>query len=234
MTMYKCIIVDDDELDMLMAQTFVKKTACLELVNVFSQAEQAIEFCKHHTIDVAFLDIELPGMSGLELRKIIDKVPACVFISSHFESASESYLLDNTLDFIVKPYKFERFQIAINRILNYFELKTKADLYEESIGGDAFYIKSGTEKIKIKKHEVLYLEALKNYTIIWTNHKKFSVLKSFTDFLAEDFSENFIRIHRSFAVCKEKIISFSSQEVVLENHVKIPIGRSYKHLINIP
>lgn len=231
MSIYKCIVVDDNELDRLLASAYVKKIDEFELVGVFENAELAQNFIQKNQVEVAFLDIELPGMSGVELRKIIQKVPACVFISSHFEFAAETFLLEDTIDFIVKPYNFERFKLAVNRILEYFELRTKAQLYEKIIGCDMLTIKSGHEITKVKIHEIIYLEALKNYTLIYTSNNKFSILKGFTETLQEDVFQNFIRIHRSFAVCKERILSKSAREVVLENGIKVPIGRSFKNFI---
>lgn len=226
-----CIIVDDNELDRLLAEAYVNKCSQLKIAGIFENAESAYDFAIGNQIDVAFLDIELPGKSGIDLRKIINQVPACVFISSHLESASETFLLEDTIDFIVKPYNFDRFQMAVNRMDRYFDLRAKATLYEESIGGDAIYIKSGFNQIKIRKHEILYLEALKNYTIIHTSENQHSVLKGFSDFLNEDAFQNFLRIHRSFAVSKDNIEKITAQEVYLITGKKLPIGRQFKNQI---
>ena len=226
----KCIIVDDDEIDRLLIVSYVKKIDWIEIVGVFETAETALQCLKNESVDIVFLDIELPGESGIELRRKILEIPVCVFVSSHFESAAETFEIQ-TLDFIVKPFKFERFEQTIKRIEEYFSIKTKVELYEESLIADEIYIKSGHDKIKIKQSEILFLEALKNYTIIVTASKKYYVLKGFSEILKEKYFQNFIRIHRSYAVCKDKIEKVSAQELYLIDGKKLPIGRNFKNQI---
>lgn len=226
----KCIIVDDDEIDRLLIVSYVKKIDWIEIVGVFETAETALQCLKNESVDIVFLDIELPGESGIELRRKILEIPVCVFVSSHFESAAETFEIQ-TLDFIVKPFKFERFEQTIKRIEEYFSIKTKVELYEESLITDEIYIKSGHDKIKIKQSDILFLEALKNYTIIVTASKKYYVLKGFSEILKEKYFQNFIRIHRSYAVCKDKIEKISAQELYLIDGKKLPIGRNFKNQI---
>ena len=226
----KCIIVDDDEIDRLLIVSYVKKIDWIEVVGVFETAETALQCLKNESVDIVFLDIELPGESGIELRRKILEIPVCVFVSSHFESAAETFEIQ-TLDFIVKPFKFERFEQTIKRIEEYFSIKTKVELYEESLITDEIYIKSGHDKIKIKQSDILFLEALKNYTIIVTASKKYYVLKGFSEILKEKYFQNFIRIHRSYAVCKDKIEKVSAQELYLIDGKKLPIGRNFKNQI---
>jgi two-component system, LytTR family, response regulator len=226
----KCIIVDDDEIDRLLIVSYVKKIDWIEIVGVFETAESALQCLKNESVDIVFLDIELPGESGIELRRKILEIPVCVFVSSHFESAAETFEIQ-TLDFIVKPFKFERFEQTIKRIEEYFSIKTKVELYEESLITDEIYIKSGHDKIKIKQSDILFLEALKNYTIIVTATKKYYVLKGFSEILKEKYFQNFIRIHRSYAVCKDKIEKVSAQELYLIDGKKLPIGRNFKNQI---
>jgi DNA-binding LytR/AlgR family response regulator len=228
---FRCIIVDDDEMDKLLVVSYAKRFSGLHIVGVFETAERALQFLETHTIDVAFLDIEMPGKSGLELRKKALEIPVCVFISSHTESAAETFELQ-TLDFIVKPFKFPRFEQTIKRIEEFIEVKTKASLFEASIGGDVVFIKSGHEQIKVKLHEILYLEALKNYTVLVTEHKRHCVLSNLGELLADEKFQSFLRIHRSYAVQKQFIQKITSQEIELKNGFKIPIGRSFKEVIN--
>lgn len=227
-----CIIVDDDEIDQLMAVSFVKRFPHLELLGVFSFAEEALVFCQNNLVDVIFLDVDMPGLSGLELRKELSSIPVCIFITSHPEHAVESFELD-TLDFIVKPLKLDRFTQTIARIEDYMELKLKANLFESSIGGDVIFIKEGYEQTKVKLHDILYLEALKDYTKIVTSNKKHCVLSSIGTLLKEPHFQSFVRIHRSYAVQKKYIDRKLTNEVVLNNGATIPIGRSYKDSFNL-
>lgn len=116
----------------------------------------------------------------------------------------ESFQLD-TLDYIIKPITIERFESAVVRISDYLELKEKADLFESSLGGDAIYIKEGHHKVKVKLHDILYLEGLKDYTKIITENRKHCVLQSIGNLLKETQFQSFIRVHRSFAVQKNFI-----------------------------
>jgi two-component system, LytTR family, response regulator len=228
---FDCIIVDDDEMDRLLVVSYAKRFDSLNIVGVFESAEQALKFLENNTVDVAFLDIELQKASGMELRKQASNIPVCVFISSHSELAAETFELI-TLDFIAKPYKLDRFTQTVNRIVEYMEIRHKANLFEASIGGDVVYIKTGTEKIKVKMHEILYLEALKNYTLIITETKRHCVLTSLGDLLTEVSFSSFVRIHRSFAVQKQYVQKIGANEVQLHNKTMVPLGRSYKDNLN--
>lgn len=227
MKVFSCIIVDDDEMDRLVVQSYAKRFLNLKVIGVFESAEKALLFLDHNMADIAFLDIEMSGESGIQLRKKALSIPVCVFISSHAESAAETFEIQ-TLDFIVKPFKFPRFEQTVERIEEYMNIKTKADLYEQTVGGDAIYVKKGTEKVKIRLHEILYLEALKNYTVIVTETQRHYVLKGLSEFLSDDLFRSFIRIHRSFAVIKNKIQKVNTNEVELINGKSLPLGRSYK------
>ncbi|MNK43358.1 Transcriptional regulatory protein YpdB [compost metagenome] len=222
-----CIIVDDDEIDQLMVVSFVKRFPHLELAGAFFSAEKALHFCQDNLVDVIFLDIDMPGMDGLELRKALAAIPACIFVTSHPEHAVESFQLD-TLDFIVKPVKLDRFTQTMARVNDYMELKLKASLFESSIGGDVIYIKEGHEQTKVKLHDILYLEALKDYTKIVTSGKMHCVLSNIGTLLKDDNFSSFIRIHRSYAVQKQYIKRILTNEIQLNNDILIPFGRSYK------
>ena len=112
---FNCIIVDDDEMDRLAVLSYAKRFSTLNVIGIFDSAEKALVFIDNNPVEIAFLDIEMPGASGLELRKKALEIPVCVFISSHSESAAETFELQ-TLDFIVKPFKFPRFEQSVKRI----------------------------------------------------------------------------------------------------------------------
>ena len=228
---HTCIIIDDDEIDRLTVVSFAKKFPVLDILGVFESAEDALPFIDTTDIDILFLDIDMPGLSGIEFRKKALEIPVCIFITAHPEHAVESFEIE-TLDFIVKPLKLDRFTQTVSRIEEFMEIKLKASLFEASIGGDTIYIKEGHEQTKVKLHEILYLEALKDYTLIITNKKRHCVLSSIGNLLKEDHFQSFIRIHRSFAVQKQFIQKINSSEIILNNNITIPVGRSYKENLN--
>jgi len=232
MKKYTCIVVDDDEIDRLTVLSFAKKFPILDILGVFESAEEALPFIEKEKIDILFLDIDMPGLSGIEFRKSALEIPVCVFITAHPEHAVESFQIE-TLDFIVKPLKLDRFSQTMSRIEEFMEIKLKALLFEASIGGDTIYIKEGHEQTKVKLHEILYLEALKDYTLVITDKKRHCVLSSIGNLLKEDHFQSFIRIHRSFAVQKQFIQKINSTEILLNNNITIPVGRSYKDNLNL-
>jgi two-component system, LytTR family, response regulator len=232
MKIFNCIIVDDDEMDRLLVVAYAKRFESLNIVGVFNSAKAALSFLKNNEVDIAFLDIEMEDESGIELRKKVLNVPACVFISSHSELAAETFLID-TIDFIVKPYAFPRFEQAMSRVLEFMEVRHKIALFEKSMGDDFVYLKVGKEKIKIKTYDILYVEALRNHTLVVTNDNRYCVLSYISDLLQDSIFETFVRVHRSFAVQKIFIQKVNAMELLMTNNDKIPVGRNYKDNLNL-
>ncbi|MBS7787168.1 response regulator transcription factor [Flavobacterium sp. CYK-55] len=230
MSLYQCLIIDDDEIDRLTVMAHARKHDCLKINGVYSSADEALQNGIPTDADVLFLDIDMPGINGLEFRKIMSQVPVCIFITAHPEHAAESFNLE-TLDFIVKPLKQDRFAQTIARIEQYFDVRNKAALFEKSAGTDTVLIKEGHKETRIKIQEILYLEALKDYTLIITPNKKHCVLSSLGNLLKESYFQSFIRIHRSYAVQKSYVKHKKPLEIELENGMIIPIGRSYKDIV---
>ncbi len=227
MKKFNCIIVDDDEIDRLTVLSYVKKVDTINVIGVFDTVKEAFDCITKNTIDILFLDIDMPESSGLELRKQALTVPVCIFITAHPEHAVESFEL-NALDFIVKPIHANRFLQTISRINEFMDIKHKASLFETTMGDDIIYIKEGHQQTKIKLHDVLYLEALKDYTIIVTPQKRHCVLHSIGNLLKEPHFKLFIRVHRSYAIQKLAVQKIITNEVELINKILIPVGRSYK------
>lgn len=226
----ECIIADDDDIDLLTTLSYVKKYDVLKVIGVFSNAEDVIEATKDKMPDIVFLDVDMPGLSGLELRRKLLDIPACIFITSYPDYAVESFELD-ALDFMVKPVKADRFNKTIDRIIDFFTTREKAELLDHTLGGNCIMIKDGHSQIKIMVHQVLYLEALKDYTNIVTAHEKHCVLTSLGNLIKEPGFDSFIRIHKSFAVQKHYIEKIKSTEVQLQN-ITLPVGRMYKEALS--
>lgn len=226
---YNCIIIDDDEIDRLTAISFVKRYPFLNIFGVYSSANEAFMAIGDAKIDVLFSDIDMPEMTGLQFRANMRHIPVCIFITSYPDYAAESFEVD-AFDFLVKPIRAERFAMSMERVQNFFEIKQKADLFEHSLGGNTVFIKDGHEQIKVNLHEIIYLEALKDYTRIVTKTKKHSVLISIGNLLLETAFQSFVRIHRSFAVQPNFIDKYTSQLVYIHD-ITLPIGRSYKDVL---
>jgi two-component system LytT family response regulator len=227
---YRCYIVDDKQIDRLTTVSFVHKYSFLKICGLFESAEQALEAAEKKLPDVLFLDIDMPESSGLELRGKLNKVPACIFITAYPEYALKSFEV-NALDFLVKPINAERFDVSMDRLQFYLDIHYKADLLDHSLNEDSLFIKDGHENVKIQFYDIIYLEALKDYTGIITKEKKHCVLTPLGNLLKEKAFQSFIRIHRSYAVQKHYIRKVTPKSVMV-NQVLLPIGRSYKDALD--
>jgi two-component system LytT family response regulator len=227
---YNCFIVDDNHIDRLTTLSFVRNQSFLKITGQFDRATMALEAAEKSMPDVVFLDIDMPEINGLNLRTQLDKVPACIFITAYPDYALSAFEV-NALDFLVKPLKSDRFGISMNRLKEFLQIRQRADLIHHKIEDDNLFIKDGREHIKIKFKDIIYLEALKDYTGIVTQDRKYSVLSPIGNLLREKAFQNFIRIHRSYAVQKNKIQRFNSKEV-MAGRTLLPIGRMYKDDLN--
>jgi DNA-binding LytR/AlgR family response regulator len=223
---YNCIILDDDELDRLTIFSFARKYPFLNIAGTFASAKEALPVIDSKNIDIILSDIDMPGLSGLDFRRKLLQVPVCIFITSYPDNAVESFELA-ALDFIVKPLTAERFDAAIKRAKQYLDIREKASKVESNPGENSIFIKDGYQSIKVSLNDILYLEALKDYTRVATEEKNHYVLCPISNLLKEKKFQSFIRIHRSFAVQRQLIKKITPYEVTV-NSISIPIGRSYK------
>lgn len=228
---YSCIVVDDDEIDRLTTLAFIEQYEFLHVIGKFITAEQALAGLGSIKPDILFLDIDMPGMSGLQLREKLIDIPACVFITSFPEYAVESFEKE-ALDFIVKPITAARFAKTVERIQTWLQLHHKASLLSHALGSDVIFIKEGHQDIKVQLHEILYLEAMKDYTAVITRKRKYMIATPMGNIIREKPFEQFLRIHRSYSVPRHFIKRISSDEVELEDAIKLPVGRTYKQTVS--
>jgi DNA-binding LytR/AlgR family response regulator len=222
--------VDDKELDRLVLQTYLHSYPSLELIGSFGKSKQALEFVQNNRApDVLFLDIDMPEINGLRLRSHLEKVPACIFITNYPEFALESFELA-ALDYLVKPIKQDRFEKMMHRLQEFLGLYSKADQLEHSLGVNTLTIKDGYNHIKLQVQDIVYLEALKDYTGIITRERKYCVLSPLGGLLKEKPFQGFVRIHRSFAIHRNSVKEISSKGIRV-NDILLPVGRSYKETV---
>jgi len=225
-----CMVVDDDEVDLHTIISFLEDYPYLEVTGSYHSAAAGLDAAQQKAPDALFLDIDMPGMSGLELRGRLLHIPACIFITAYPDYALESFEMA-ALDFLVKPFSSKRFAKTAARLQDYFTIRQKAELLNHTLGADTIFIKDGTKQVKLQLHEIIYFEALNNYTSIVTTSRKYAVLSTLGNLLKEEVFCNFIRIHRSFAVHKHFIEKVSAGEVLVAN-VPLPVGRNYKDSLN--
>jgi two-component system, LytTR family, response regulator len=226
---YQCVICDDDEIDRLTIAAFCKQHAFLNIAGVFEFPEQVIAFNTSRNIDIILLDIDMPSINGLELRKQLMNIPVCIFVTSHAEFALEGFEL-SALDYLIKPIRSDRFAGAVSRAKQYLDVRHKASLLDHTLGSDTIFIKDGHDQVKLQLHEIVYLEALKDYTAIVTTTRKYCVNSNLGVLLHEPAFTSFLRIHRSYAVQKHFITKANTRELSVHD-VTLPVGRSYKDVI---
>ncbi len=223
-----CIIIDDDKFSTKIIAEFVEKTDELTLVGTYESAVSAINDLNKSGskgIDLIFLDIEMPEMTGLDLLKSLNVLPQVIIYSSQEKYALESYEY-NVTDYLLKPVNYTRFLKAINKAK---EQNEKRDELTKST--NEIFIKNNSSLVRIKYDDILWIEALENYVVLNTFTDKYTIhftMKSIADKMP---STTFIRVHRSFIVnlAKIKVIEDNSVIVKTSDGSKIiPIGKSYK------
>jgi len=229
MKTYNCIIIEDEPLAAEVLQDYIRQVPFLKLTCCCSDAFYAMEALQKYDIDLMFLDIHLPKMKGLDLIKVLKKPPRIIITSAYHEYALEGYEL-NVIDYLLKPIEFSRFLMAVNKMEQNKEIVLSANPVAHPAERLHLFFNVGKKKVKVFLDEVLYIESMKEY--IRVNAKNKSVLTKFKlsqieEMLAEN---NFLRIHRSFIVAKDKIEAFSATEVEVDGK-QLPIGRSYKELV---
>jgi DNA-binding LytR/AlgR family response regulator len=229
MQTYNCIIVEDEPLAAEVLQDYIRQVPFLKMAGCCTDAFFAMESLQKFDIDLMFLDIHLPRMKGLDLINVLKKPPKIIITSAYQEYALQGYEF-NVLDYLLKPIEFSRFLKAVNKIEQIKE--TKLPIKAAASPGERTYIffNVGKKKVKIFLDEILYIESMKEY--IRVNTKSKSLLTKYKlNQMDELLNENdFLRIHRSFIVAKDKIEAFSATEVELGGK-RLPIGRSYKELV---
>ncbi len=227
---HSCVIVDDNEIDRLTALAHTRQYPLLNIIGVFESATEALLMLQNQPVEVLLLDVDMPGLSGLELRASLMEVPVCIFITAYPDYAAESFAVD-AFDYLVKPIRRDRFAHTISRVEAFFELTRKAQLFDLSLGGDTVFIKDGHQQIKLNLHEIVYLEGLKDYTRIVTATHQYTVLSSIGNLLQSKPFESFLRIHRSYAVQRHFVDRIGAQQVHVQQFT-LPVGRSYKSVLN--
>ncbi len=218
---YKCIIVDDDEMSRNLIRHFVMKTNFLSLVEEFDNAVEAANFLKSDHVDILFLDVKMPEMTGMEFIQTLENDYQIILITSESDYAVEAFEKSVT-DFLVKPAEYPRFLKAAQKAKNNIEKQSKLneDLTE-------LYVRSDSKLVRIPLENILYVEALADYVIIHTPEKKHIVhftMKGIENRLP---GKSFIRTHRSYIVNTNKIETLEDNSILI-NKKFIPIGASYK------
>jgi len=221
-----CIVVDDEPLAIELLKDHIQQFAQLELVATCWNAIAAFEIVKKTAVDIIFLDIQMPGLSGIQFLKSLRNPPAIIFTTAYREYAIESYELD-AIDYLLKPITIDRFFKSITKYFDKFgsailnkEIKTIAPL------DDYIYVNTNRKYVKIIFKDVLYVESLKDYVQIHLMNGSISTKDKISAF-EQKIPSYFMRVHRSYIINTQKIMSYTMQDIAIETR-EIPIGISYK------
>jgi len=227
---YNCLVVDDEPIARKIVTGYIEKLPFLELVAEHINALTAMEYLRaNKDVDIIFLDINMPNLSGLQLLKIVQPNQPVIFTTAYSEYAVESYEL-NAVDYLLKPFSFERFTRAVYKAIDVIKNSNKkADAVADE-KTDVFFIKSDGKNYPVLLDEIVYCEAMKNYTmVVLKGEKKLMPLISLSKFetLLSEAGGEFIQVHRSFIISKKHITAVGSNSVTV-NKFDIPIGVQFK------
>lgn len=221
----KCIIVDDEPLALELLEGYVLKTPFLDLKGKCTSAFEALTMINSTKIDLIFLDIQMPDMTGMEFSKTLSPDIKIIFTTAFKEYAFEGFKV-NAIDYLLKPFNYQEFLKASNKALERLNLLNERKASENS---NFIFVKSEYKQIRINLDEVLYFEGLKDYIKIWltTQTKPILTLMSLKTLEHELSSDQFMRIHRSFIVALNKIESVERSQVII-NKERITVADQYK------
>ncbi len=229
----KCLIVDDEPLARDLVRSYVKKLENFEIVEECCDAMKALNAIRTNTVDLMFLDIQMPQLTGIEFLKTLKNPPKVIITTAYREYALEGFELD-VVDFLLKPITFERFLKSINK---YYQVNIEEKHNQSSVVNNFnnheepfIYVKENKKVMKVFLNEILYLEGLSEYVQVYTENKKIVTKNSMTNMESKLPDSEFMRIHKSYIVSLSKIQAFTSTSIEIPGK-QLPIGRSYKNSV---
>lgn len=223
----KCVAIDDEPLALELIKNYVAKFTELEMLQTFEDAISAAEFIKGAAVDILFVDINMPDITGLDLVRSLEEKPTIIFTTAHKKFAIDGFDLD-AIDYLLKPISFERFSKAVSKAVEYARYKNKTAGEEM----ESLFVYSEYRLIKIPLNEIEYIESLEDYIRInLVNAKPVLTLIPLKKVLEKLPAEKFKRIHRSYIVAIDKVNSVLNRKVRLTSSVELPVSDSYAGFI---
>ncbi|MEO9870738.1 LytR/AlgR family response regulator transcription factor [Ekhidna sp.] len=211
-----CIIIEDQLPAQRVIKKYLKDLPSFQLIGTFENAVVALDFLKNHSVDLIFLDINLPKISGISFLKNLNDPPQVIITSAYSEYALEGFELD-VVDYLLKPFSFERF------------LKSISKISQKKDDRKSIFVKSDKEFFQINLKEIIYIKGDDDFTRVYTGEKLFLDTRTLKVW-EEELPDYFMRIHKSYIINKSRISKISGQRIFLDE-IKIPIGRTYKEIV---
>lgn len=228
----RCLIIDDEPLAHEVILEYSKDIPFLEICGQCYRATEAFEFLSSTEIDLIFLDIRMPKLSGLDFLKTLQRKPLVIITSAYEEYALESFDLA-VCDYLLKPFRFDRFLKAANRALESYELKNKANNSTSTVVNESeqISIKADKRHVLVKLNDLQYLESLGNYVKVWGDTEFLLTPRTLSSFEEQLPPDIFVRIHKSFILNKKFVHYMEGNMIFLKNGKQVPIGKNYKPII---
>lgn len=227
----KCLIVDDEPLARDVIRRYIDQIPSLQVVGEFGNAIDATLYLQKNTVDMIFLDIHMPQLSGTDFVRSLRVIPKIIFTTAHKEYAHEGFELD-VVDYLLKPIRFDRFLRAVNKAFPKLENEADTTLGSATHGMKFalpfIYVKVDRKMVKIMLDDILYIESDKDYLKVFTTNAMIMTRQTISSVEAMLSENKFFRIHRSFIVSLDKIKSFSKETVEIGNN-ELPIGKLYRN-----
>ncbi|MEO8172106.1 MAG: LytTR family DNA-binding domain-containing protein [Sediminibacterium sp.] len=223
-----CMIVEDEPHAMQLLEDYIGKIPFMQLETKCYDAMAAVSFLRDHKVDVIFLDINMPLVTGIELAAMIPKEQKIIFTTAYSEYALDSFEY-HVVDYLLKPITFKRFMQAINKLQSFMQAESNGgEFVETAVTQDYLFVKSGKQVHKIEYTDIYYFEALKEYIAIHTEKEKILVYKRMKE-VAESLPPKFVRIHNSYIVNIQHIKNIGSNLVLIQGQ-RLPVSNSYREL----
>lgn len=227
----RCLIIDDEPLAHDVILAYINDVPFLTNIGHCYRATEALDFLNNHAVDLIFLDIRMPKLSGLDFLRTLQHQPLVIITSAYEEYALESFDLA-VCDYLLKPFRFDRFLKAVNRAQEVYNLKNQADktvniLPKEAASTEKIAIKADKKHILLDLDEILYLESLGNYVKVWKDDSFLLTPRTLSSF-EEQLPSTFVRIHKSFILNKGYVHYMEGNMIFLKNGQQIPIGKNFK------
>ncbi|TRX60758.1 response regulator transcription factor [Fulvivirga sp. M361] len=227
----KCLIIDDEPLARNVIKKYLDPLDHFEVCGEASNVIEAFELMENLNLDLIFLDVEMPELNGIDFIKTLETKPSIIITTAYRDYAVEGFEL-NVIDYLIKPIALPRFMNALNRFRKIQNIARGSSAGEEQLSGtlqvcDHIFIKADKRMVKVHFEEILFIESLKDYVRVVTQSEELITHANLSNFMANLPQDNFMRIHKSYAVSKSKIRSLEGNLIEV-NGRKLPIGRNYQ------
>lgn len=223
----KCIAVDDEPLALVKMRNYISQIPFLELVADFDTAIQAMNFLRKQAVDLLFLDIQMEEMNGIQLLEVMKERPMVIMTTAFDKYAIKGYELD-ALDYLLKPFDFDRFRMAVERARQQHHLRRKTlGQKEPETGADFILIRSEYKMVKVQLDEILYIEGMKDYSRLHCHERRIMTMQTIGKMEDALPHPQFFRIHKSYIIAIDKLDAFGRNHVQI-GEKDIPIGNLYK------